>query len=111
MDRARQFYGETLGLAALGDWEGGAEYDAGNVAIAVVQVPATATLGGATSGWKNGVIAFSVPDVTTAVEDLRAKGVPVLWEATENPPCHLAMVEDPFGNRIALHHRKDGTPD
>ena len=48
-------------------------------------------------------------DVAAAVEELRGKNVPVAMEPIETPVCFMAVVEDPDGNRILLHQRKDGS--
>lgn len=110
MEKARQFYGETLSLApAAGFGDGWQEYDIGNITIALIKVPEEEIVGGSESGWKNGVVALAVADVAATLSELREKGVPVVWETSEHPPCFMAMVEDPFGNRVALHQRKDGT--
>jgi len=50
-----------------------------------------------------------VDDVDAAVEELRAKGVKVVTEPEETSVCFMAFVEDPDGNRICIHRRKDGT--
>jgi predicted enzyme related to lactoylglutathione lyase len=57
----------------------------------------------------NATIALAVEDVWAAVEELRAKGVPVLMEPVESPVCYQASVQDPDGNQLILHQRKDGT--
>ena len=57
----------------------------------------------------NAAIALAVDDVSAAVEELRAKGVKVLIEPRESPDCYTAMVQDPDGNMLLLHRRKDGT--
>jgi predicted enzyme related to lactoylglutathione lyase len=109
LGQAVAFYHETLGLP-VGDafpefrW---AEFAAGNVTLAVVEVPAAEApqpgyAGGAT-------VALAVPDVPAAVAELRGKGVRVLTESEESPVCHIATISDPDGNRLFLHQRKDGT--
>ncbi len=76
------------------------ELDAGGVAIGLVAMPQT---------HPNAVVAFAVDSVTDAVEELRGKGVPIAMETIETPVCWMAVVEDPDGNKILLHQRKDGT--
>jgi catechol 2,3-dioxygenase-like lactoylglutathione lyase family enzyme len=102
MATARAFYRDRLGLketAAFGDeW---VELDAGNVTIALVAEEAPPG-GGVT-------LALAVPDVAEALDRLRSQGVTVLEERQEYPPCFMAAVADPFGHRIYLHQRKDGT--
>lgn len=54
-------------------------------------------------------VMLAVHDVQATVEELRAKGVPIIMELTESPACFLALVADPDGNRVGLHQRKNGT--
>ena len=111
MAAARAFYGEALGLPMIhtfGDtW---AEYDAGNVTLAVIGVDPDEWTGQSSGSWqtKTGV-ALGVSDVKAAVADLASKGVKVTSEVQDFPPCFMAMVEDPDGNSVFLHQRKDGT--
>jgi len=108
---ARTFYGEVLGLRAIGGFgEHWAEFDAGNVTIALIAADAEAIAQRLAAGPQAAVgVAIAVADVATAVEELRGRGVPIAIEATEFPPCHMAVVRDPTGNWVWLHQRKDGT--
>ncbi len=111
MEKARQFYGELLGLApvrAFGeDW---AEYQAGNVTISLIKAKADEIAKRVALGpWTAIGIALAVPDVEAALAELRAKGVSVTQETSEFPPCYMATVQDPSGNFVWLHQRKDGT--
>ena len=45
----------------------------------------------------------------STVEELEKDGVPVNWSPDESPVCYFAVVEDPDGNRIIIHKRKDNT--
>ena len=104
---AKEFYGGKLGLGYLGDFgERWAEYDAGNVAVSLYHDEGAAA-GEPVS--RNATVAFAVPDVRAAVEELRREGSRVLQEVEEYPPCFMATVTDPFGNTVMLHQRKDGT--
>lgn len=110
MEKAKQFYGEALGLAeTVGYGDDWAEYETSNLTIALIRMPDDDIVGGAEGGMKNGVVALAVADIHAAVDELRAKGVKVVWDVAEYPPCYMAMIEDPFGNRMSLHKRKDGT--
>lgn len=99
-----KFYRETLGVEAgyaLGDGESGTwtEFDTHPVALALMR-------------WNDGgkcAIALAVDDVPKAVEELRAKGVKIVRDAAEFDPCFMAAIEDPWGNLLILHARKDGT--
>ena len=54
-------------------------------------------------------IALAVESVEETTKELEAKGVTVTVPAGESPVCHFACIQDPDGNTIWLHHRKDGS--
>jgi predicted enzyme related to lactoylglutathione lyase len=54
-------------------------------------------------------VGLAVDDVYAALNELRAKGVKVLNEPVETSVCYMAFIEDPWGNRICIHQRKDGS--
>ena len=49
------------------------------------------------------MVALAVSDAEAAVEELKNAGVRVHWDLDETPVCHLAIVEDPDGNRVIIH--------
>ena len=107
MDKAEAFWREQLGLdveVARGEpgtrGNGYMELDAGGVAIGLVAMPQT---------HPNAMVALAVDHVGKAVEELRGKGVPIAMETMDTPVCYMAVIEDPDGNKILLHQRKDGT--
>jgi predicted enzyme related to lactoylglutathione lyase len=107
MDRSEAFWRDALGLdveVARGEpgtrASGYMELDAGGVAIGLVAMPNT---------HPNGIVALAVDHVGEAVDELRGKGVKIAMETIESPVCYMAVVEDPDGNKILLHQRKDGT--
>ncbi len=108
LETAIPFYRDTLGLPFDYVYEGWwAEFKVEPVSLAlcappVGQPPQPGYQGGATVG-------FAVRDIHAAIEELRAKGIPVLMEPQESPVCWTATIADPDGNRINLHERKDGT--
>jgi len=106
MQQGKVFYRDTLGLAPLYEGDGWAEYDTGNVALALYH-DADAPSGAPST--RNAVVALAVPDIHAAVAELRGKGVAVVQEVEEYDPCYMATVTDPFGNAVMLHQRKDGT--
>ena len=111
MAAARAFYGEVLGLpcsSALAEhW---VEYDAGNVTLVLIKGDEAAIAKRVEVGPYAAIgVAVAVHDVAAAVEELRGKGVKVVMDAKEFPPCFTAMVQDPSGNHVWLHQRKDGT--
>jgi catechol 2,3-dioxygenase-like lactoylglutathione lyase family enzyme len=103
MDRAVRFYRDTLGMDFplwddSADWK---EFDSPPVALALDGSD------GAPPG--RVALALAVDDVPAAVEELRAKGVPVVSEPHEGEVCYQAAVRAPDGNLLILHRRKDGT--
>ncbi len=103
LKRGIDFYQNVLGLKPYGEpGEAWAEFEAGNVTLDI------GTFSQEDIG-KAACLGLAVDDVKQAVEELRAKGVKVLSDVWESPVCHCATIADPDGNKIYLHHRKDGT--
>lgn len=105
MKRSETFYRETLGIefplsgdSASGVWK---EFDTPPVALALFQDPNDPGV--------NALVALAVEDVAAAIAELRAKGVKVVMEPFETPDCYQAVIEDPDGNVLLIHQRKDGT--
>ncbi len=106
MGRAVRFYRDTLGMdfpLSGGDnmdwnWK---EFDSPPVALALDSDARPAP--GQVS------LALAVDDVAAAVEELRAKGVPIVMEPRDQDVCYAAVIRAPDGNEIILHRRKDGT--
>lgn len=111
MDKAREFYGSFLGLAPVGEFsEDWVEYQAGNLTISLIKSDADAIAKRVELGpWTAIGFALAVPDVRAAVAELGSKGVPMTQDTSEFPPCYMATVQDPSGNYVWLHQRKDGT--
>jgi len=106
-DRAVNFYTEILGLKLTKkiDSFGWAEFDVYPTTLALGSTEHEARLpstGGAS-------IALAVAGLSAFVDTLKNKKVRILREVGETPVCCMAMIEDPDGNRIILHERKDGT--
>ena len=109
IDRSIAFYRDTLGLDLAGYYEQmrWAEFDAGNATL-VLNDPETLGVG-LTARTGGAAAALAVEDLAAAMEELQAKGVTVVFPVQESPICHLACIEDPDGNHVWLHQRKDGT--
>ncbi len=104
MARARQFYGETLGLPPVGDPEGGwPEYQLGeNVSLYLID---PTNVGQEFTAPHSSQIALRVADVAAAREALEAKGVAFEGETLDTGVCHMAFFQDPDGNALMLHRR------
>ena len=102
-DASCHFYGEVLGLpciARYGD-RPGAEFQAGNLTLAVMQNDAF----GGTFSPNSMPIALRVADVAEARARLLAEGVKFHTEPFDSGVCHQAICSDPVGNPLSLHHR------
>ena len=101
LERAIEFYRDTLGLPFSyckpelnPQW---AEFSTEPVTLALWDAGPPGT-----------IVALAVEDIHAATEELRSKGLDV-EEPHETRVCYTACFEDPFGNRLMLHQRKDGT--
>lgn len=102
-DAMTAFYGETLGLPFVKRWgsRAGAEYQAGNLTLAVVRPE---DFGGTFS--PNAMpIALQVADVAAARQHLEAEGVRFVSETFDSGVCWQAICLDPDGNQLSLHLR------
>jgi len=111
IEKAREFYGEVLGLEFGKQWGNmpGFEYETGNLTVAVMQSDAF----GQEFAPHTHPIALHVDDVETAREELEGKGVEFAVDTMDSGVCHMAPFADPFGNGLMLHHRyapKDAKP-
>ncbi|MBE7211164.1 MAG: VOC family protein [Gluconacetobacter diazotrophicus] len=105
MARARDFYERRLGLQMETHWEDKwVEYAVGGGTFAIQNV-----MGGPPTG-QRGIVAFEVDDFDQTLAGLKAAGVPVEMDAYESPVCWMAIVNDPDGNPVCIHHRKSPTP-
>lgn len=109
IDRSIAFYRDTLGLELAGYYEQmrWAEFDAGNATL-VLNDPETLGVG-LTARTGGAAAALAVEDLPAAMDELQGKEVTVVFPIQESPICHLACIEDPDGNHVWLHQRKDGT--
>jgi len=98
--RARQFYGETLGLRL--DANAQYEFWAGETCLGIWE---PAQYGMEFAPQKNGHIALRVADVVEARKQLEAKGVEFLGDTLDTGVCHMAFFHDPDGNDLMLHRR------
>jgi catechol 2,3-dioxygenase-like lactoylglutathione lyase family enzyme len=111
IDKAREFYGEVLGLEFGKQWGDmpGFEYETGNLTVAVMQSDAF----GQEFAPHTHPIALHVDDVGAARGELEGKGIEFARDTIDSGVCHMAIFADPFGNGLMLHHRyapKDARP-
>jgi catechol 2,3-dioxygenase-like lactoylglutathione lyase family enzyme len=99
--RAKQFYGEVLGLEIETEGSDDMEFHLGQVTLDIFNPasqgqPFAPSLGG---------LALRVPDVAAARAALEAKGVQFEGETIDTGVCHMAFFHDPDGNQLMLHRR------
>jgi predicted enzyme related to lactoylglutathione lyase len=102
-DRAVKFYGEVLELplsARYGKMPG-AEFETGNLTLAVIQPDAF----GVEFHANRNAIALHVDDVAAARSELESRGVTFTADTIDSGVCHMAFFEDEDGNALMLHHR------
>jgi predicted enzyme related to lactoylglutathione lyase len=98
-----RFYAEVLGLPCIARYGQmpGAEFQAGNLTLALMQNDAF----GSSFAPNSMPIALRVADVAAARERLLAAGVEFRTEVFDSGVCHQAIFADPAGNPLDLHHR------
>ena len=100
---ARKFYEEVLGLAVSDEMMSGKwiEYTVGDNTLAIANVG---------EQWKPSEqgtgAALEVENFDEAIKQLRNHGVPFAAEPFETPCCHMAVVQDPDGNKLMIHKLK-----
>jgi catechol 2,3-dioxygenase-like lactoylglutathione lyase family enzyme len=102
-DAAVEFYGTVLGLplsARYGKMPG-AEFETGNLTLAVIESEAFRLDFQA----NNHPIALHVDDVEAARAELESRGVEFGGDTLDSGVCHMAFFNDPDGNALMLHHR------
>jgi predicted enzyme related to lactoylglutathione lyase len=102
-DASFQFYSEVLGLPCIARYGQlpGAEFQAGNLTLAVIQNDAFGQIFSPNSM----PIALRVADVAATRERLEALGVKFTTETFDSDVCYQAIFTDPAGNLLDLHHR------
>ena len=99
LDRAVEFYQDTLGLVVGAKGSFGAEFEAQGIRIGVH--PANHEAARAMVGRETG-LTFQVDGLLHVCGDLHAKGVTFRQEPTQMSFGIMAMIEDPDGNVMAL---------
>jgi predicted enzyme related to lactoylglutathione lyase len=103
LERAVQFYGDTLGLprSVYMPDRGFAEFETGNLTVNVMHAE---KMGLEHTPVRNPV-ALHVDDVAAARELLESRGVEFFGDTFDTGVCHMAFFHDPDGNALMLHHR------
>lgn len=102
VERARAFYGETLGLPVV-DPRGFPEFQLGeNVSLYLIDMT---QIGSSFQGPHTSSIALRVADVAETRAELESRGVAFDSETYDSGVCHMAFFKDPDGNQLMLHRR------
>jgi predicted enzyme related to lactoylglutathione lyase len=103
IERARSFYEEVLGLRTSGEMMGGKwiEYGVGDDTLAIASLSENWTPSDQGTG-----AAFEVEDFDDAIKRLKDRQVRFAAEPFETPCCHMAVVQDPDGNKLMIHKLK-----
>lgn len=103
INRARSFYEEVLGLKASGEMMQGRwiEYDVGDDTLAIANVSDTWTPSDQGTG-----AALEVENFDDAIKRLNDRHVRFATDPFETPCCHMAVIQDPDGNKLMIHKLK-----
>ncbi len=103
MERARDFYEGVLGLKVAEEMMSGkwVEYAVGDDTLAIANV---------SNSWRpsdQGTgAALEVEDFDDAIMRLKERDVRFAAEPFETPCCHMAVIQDPDGNKLIIHKLK-----
>src|SRR6266404_5142544 len=106
MRRTRAFYQKLFGFKRGEEWT--------NFWSEFTTAPVTLCLNGPSEkpnwNWQGpACVGLAVQDIHAAIRECRRRRVIVLLDPLETSVCWMSFIEDPEGNRICLHQRKDGT--
>jgi predicted enzyme related to lactoylglutathione lyase len=101
--RSREFYEDVLGLKVSDEMMGGKwiEYAVGDDTLAIANVGEQ----WAPSDQGTGA-ALEVEDFDEAIRRLKDRQVRFAAEPFETPCCHMAVIQDPDGNKLIFHKLK-----
>ncbi len=103
MKRARAFYEGVLDLKVSGEFVQGTwvEYAVGDDTISLASVG---------DDWKpsdqGSSVALEVENFEEAIKKLKVAVIRFAAEPFESPVCHMAVVQDPDGNKVIIHKLK-----
>jgi predicted enzyme related to lactoylglutathione lyase len=103
LERAVDFYGNTLGLqrSVYMPERHFAEFETGNLTLNLMNAQAM----GLEHNTLRNALALHVDDVVAARSTLESRGVTFAGETFDTGVCHMAFFQDPDGNSLMLHHR------
>ena len=103
LKRARAFYEDVLGLRTSDEMMGEKwiEYAVGDDTLAIANVSDTWTPSDQGTG-----AALEVEDFDQAIDRLKDRHVRCAAEPFETPCCHMAVIQDPDGNKLMIHKLK-----
>jgi predicted enzyme related to lactoylglutathione lyase len=103
MKRAREFYEGVLGLTIADEMMSGnwIEYAIGGNTLAIANVGEQWT-----PSDQGTAAALEVEDFDTAIRRLKDQHTRFAAEPFETPCCHMAVVQDPDGNKLIIHKLK-----
>jgi predicted enzyme related to lactoylglutathione lyase len=101
--RARSFYEDVLGLSVSEEMMAGQwiEYSVGDDTLAIANVGEMWKPSDQGTG-----AALEVEDFDEAIKRLKDRSISFAAEAFETPCCHMAVVQDPDGNKLIIHKLK-----
>jgi predicted enzyme related to lactoylglutathione lyase len=101
--RAREFYEGVLALKIADEMMNGKwiEYAVGDETLAIANVGEQWT-----PSDQGTSAAFEVEDFDEAIQRLKDQHVRFAAEPFETPCCHMAVVQDPDGNKLMIHKLK-----
>ena len=101
--RAREFYEDVLSLKVSDEMMGGnwIEYAVGPDTLAIANVGEHWTPSDQGTG-----AALEVENFDDAIRNLRETNTKLAAEPFETPCCHVAVVQDPDGNKLMIHKLK-----
>ena len=103
MHRARAFYEGVLNLKPSEEMMGGQwiEYDVNGDTLALANVGEHWT-----PSDQGTSVAIEVDDFEAAITKLKVAVIRFAAEPFETPCCHMAVVQDPDGNKVIIHKLK-----
>lgn len=103
IERAREFYENVLGLRVSDEMMGGKwiEYVVDDDTLAIANLGEHWTPSDQGTG-----AALEVEDFDDVIKHLKEQRVRFAAEPFETPCCHMAVVQDPDGNKLIIHKLK-----